>query len=438
MRRQRLARLSGAHASRVRSTARRGGLYVAVLSTSTVVMIIGLSSLAAVSAQREAADAEGDFAQAVWLARSGLELGLQHVAAQSDWRATLPGVAGSHNLSGGQVELAWEDPTGDLLDDVREPLTLVGTGRRREAQAFYRVMLTPRVGALTSLNATIHANNISVNMFCSLGVTGGKICANSAISNSGVISGNTESATYSGYNPLGTKTAPAPPKAMPPSGVIAQYTALATPLDVADGELRDVLLAPGLVSYASNAHAEAIANGAATNASGVYVVDTPATGPFRLQRVRVYGTLIIRAQPGVTIEVRDDVLMSPASPNMPALLIQGDAVLRLRTGLNALEESESPPMNLNPSAAPYQGASDSDQTDLYPSELRGLIYVNGNVLFSMDSIIRGTLICTGNVAVQTLAGVIHDPNVPANPPAGFLEGKGMQIVPGSWERSVLP
>src|SRR5258708_3097472 len=66
--------------------ARRGGIYVAVLGAAMVVSLIGMASLASVRAQRLTVRANIDTAKARLYAESGVELAMQWIAADANWR----------------------------------------------------------------------------------------------------------------------------------------------------------------------------------------------------------------------------------------------------------------------------------------------------------------------------------------------------------------
>eukprot|EP00913_Durusdinium_trenchii_P019518 g18348.t1 len=254
----------------------------------------------------------------------------------------------------------------------------------------------------------------------------------SEIRNFASIQGNVEAQSYSGSNPSGTLTIPGTVRALPDSSrVFDYYMANGTVISNAAlpaGGLTDCLLSPTNNPFG------------ATNPDGIYIINKPPIG-FQIKRCRIVGTLIVRA-PGQTISIRKNVIWEPARPNFPALLVEGDLEVRLE-GIPLLESDVV--VNLNPAGTPWQGNTDNDTADEYPSAIAGIIYATNNITFNgsnnnFSMAITGVVIANRNCTVQKTANVTitHDATLESNPPPGFGSSDLNSIAIGSWRQTPSP
>jgi hypothetical protein len=82
--------------------------------------------------------------------------------------------------------------------------------------------------------------------------------------------------------------------------------------------------------------------------------------------------------------------------------------------------------NYNPATAPFLGiGSNADQSDTYPSVLKGLIYSSGNLTFTSQAVVTGPLICEGTMTFNgaTVRPINFAPYRDADPPPGFGRSK---------------
>ena len=131
----------------------------------------------------------------------------------------------------------------------------------------------------------------------------------------------------------------------------------------------------------------------------------------------------------------NDVNLQNYRPDYPVLIVRGKVEIKVNP-LNLSESDYS--HNYNPIGAPYQGQTDSDQFDQYPSEINGLVHATGEIKFMVaSSKVVGTVISDGTVKVEENPQIIHDPNLVVDPPQGYAKintGGEMRIVPGSWRK----
>jgi len=123
----------------------RGGLYAGVMLVTLVVLILGLSALAAVRIRLRSVAGEQDAVAAGLYAQAGIERALLALYSDSAWRARYSnGTWNSPQAIGdGTFRFKLIDPLdGSLSDDPAEPARLFGEGQQGSALRLYSVELT--------------------------------------------------------------------------------------------------------------------------------------------------------------------------------------------------------------------------------------------------------------------------------------------------------
>ncbi len=406
---------------------RRGGLYVAILGAALTVSLIGLTALLTARVQGRASEGSTDAAEALLYAQSAIEMGLLLTSAENpNWRSDLePGLWLKRvPLGSGSISLEVYDPTNNLGDSPLDPLTLVATGYRGPARALLAVTLAPDIRPLEALRTCLHASgNVTVQLACTATATGAALSTNGSFLNQGVVFGNVEAASYSGLPPVsGTVRTPAPARSLPDPGVFDLYAARATLLP-ASYAIEEAAIGPDYTPYGVK------------NADGVYLIDTDGDD-LMIRDTRIFGTLLVRCRPGKLV-IANGVLFHPFRPDYPVLLVDGEARIGHRSTFEDLSESVLG-TNFNPRGVPYNNRSDTDLSDTYPNEIRGLIYVRGALTLRQSARIRGVILCDGTVSLAGSNEIIHDSAYYIAPPEGFTEIVGMKISPGSWRRQTTP
>ena len=138
--------------------------------------------------------------------------------------------------------------------------------------------------------------------------------------------------------------------------------------------------------------------GTGLNARGIYVIDC-ANKRLMLSESRVLGTLVI-INPHRTSRIGPKVSMSPASADLPTLLVDGEMFFDLEDDDLREWDAWDADRNFNPSGAPYLGETDSDESDQYPSRIRGLTYVSAKAKIGQNSAFEGVLWVNGGVHVS--------------------------------------
>jgi hypothetical protein len=130
--------------------------------------------------------------------------------------------------------------------------------------------------------------------------------------------------------------------------------------------------------------------------------------------------------------------MDPYREDFPVLIVKGSVYQNTSgTTLNEIDEGH----NYNPPGASYQGETDSDTSDTYPSGIHGLIHVIGNAEFNQTGLQRGAIVVDGQAEISAATALTHDPDLMYNPPLGYANdpnSTAMVIRSGSWSRQPAP
>ena len=367
---------------------RKASLYVAVLGVTLIVSMIGLSAMQVAHLQLRSARTGSDRRETRLLAASAIEHAVAEFNTNSNWQTdyVLDTEYPTKPVAAGGGTFTWK-----LVDVGSGQLRLDGIGRVGEAQCILSVDLeTPASldgGLLVGGNLTVDASN-------SITVNGAPLVCNGTVNNSGTITADVEAQSITGAGTItGTQTAPAAARNLPKSqAVLDYYTSLGTaitPPGIAGGEIYEALLSPFSNPYG------------VANTHGVYVIDASG-GQVEIRWSRIVGTIVvINLPPGESVVVRNNVNWEPAYPDFPALIVDGN--LKLQLAEPDLNESTTWDPNYNPAGTPYQGESDTDEVDTYPSTIAGLIYCTGDLTFKSPSTrvieYQGLAIAAGNCAV---------------------------------------
>ena len=138
-------------------------MYVAVLGTSMLVTVIGVSAIMVSRINLRATSQGNDWVEAGTLAFSAVEHGLAVIKATPDWRTTFLHGARSTDWPFGPGTFAWklEDQVDkDLANNDTDPVRLYGIGQVGQATRRYSVLLQPGGGALTCLEVALCTGGI--------------------------------------------------------------------------------------------------------------------------------------------------------------------------------------------------------------------------------------------------------------------------------------
>jgi len=390
---------------------RIGSAYVMILGVSSVLMVIGLAAVSVARIDTRNVAADNDWSEAQTLALSAAENALARIAVTNDWRSQLSGLV---TVPMGHGTMQWQitdDGDGQLADDAEEPVMIVASGQVGASR--YRLGLRCFVVGLPleGLSRCLHANgDINMDKNSQLTATGGAASTNQdfrADKKTAKLVGDLEAdGVFWKENVTGNVSEHAPAKALPNARVVAMYRELAT--DISGRTLINrQAIGPGRNPWGT------------ANANGVYYLDAPGSD-VTLRDSRILGTLVVRCN---RLTIDNNVLLESFRKDMPALIVDGELVLNFASASSQLRESAEN-TNFNPPGVPYSGATDSDQSDSYPSEIRGLVHVRGNLTLDSTALVRGAIVCEGQVQCSGTNQIVHDADLSNRPILGYTSGDG--------------
>ncbi|WP_145421308.1 hypothetical protein [Planctomycetes bacterium K23_9] len=190
-------------------------------------------------------------------------------------------------------------------------------------------------------------------------------------------------------------------------------------------QLQDILLSSNTNPYG------------AVDATGLYRINAQGN-VLRISHCRIDATLVVEDCPRIDLSGG----LTWSFPQQADAILVTDGTIRLQNVEPVLDESARG-INFNPASTPYRGtSSNSNQTDSFPSELRGIIYAQNHI--ECDALtdnsrlnITGALICRdlriyGNVSITSLPELIDWP------PVAFADWRPKRFVRGSFRRVATP
>ena len=409
-----------------RSPRRRATMYVLVVGCAALAAVIGISALMALRIERRGAESANDMAEARLYAQSAIELAMQRLAVDPNWRTSRANGAWETDrvLGAGTYSTTLVDAEdGDLDDSPGDAVVLTGIGRKGQARHMLQVTLTPELLPLEALNTCLHAaGTVTVGGGASITVSGAPLSSNGTVQNNNSIVGDVHALALSPTGSVtGTVTVPAPAKPLPDAGVFDLYKNKATAI-------------PYLTTIEKTALGPTYNPWGPANPEGVYYIDT-GSSDLILKGFRLQGTLVVKCGSGRSVMVDDAVFMEPHRSDYPVLIVDGDLELRLHSGDYDLLEANWL-TNFNPAGAPYQSVSDTDVLDSYPNEIRGLVHAKRAVRLTQTARVKGVVLVESTVSCESTNEITHNPTLYQNPPEGYWSYGQLEIVPGTWRRVV--
>lgn len=417
---------------------RRGSVYIAVLGTAMVIAICALGGMHLARSELKGTRRSNDLQRARRLAKSAVELAVASMNRtpldNNQWRTGYTsGVETSPvTMDGGTLSFKVVDEDGDLADDPTDAIWVYGYGRSGEAVWIERAWVrNDRGPPLEALNTCLHSSGeLQVGPADTLTVSGAPVSTDGNLKVDGAIVGNAHAVTRTGTGTIsGTATVPAERKGVPWPSVFDDYVAKATPITYS-ANMAKFVLAPGVNQC-----------GGGLNPDGLYYLTT-TNRPVIITDARIHGTLIINSGTG-NVSISGICSIQPYRPDFPALIIKGATTLALKSdGSSQFLSEATAGHNFNPDGAPYQGSTDSDTADSYPSEIRGLVHIIGATSFQNAGRYRGAILVQGAVTVSgSNPTTVHDRALIMNPPWGYSStpnSSTMVLQAQTWTRQPLP
>jgi hypothetical protein len=222
---------------RTRSAARVGGVYIAVLGTSLIVALLGMSALMAQRIQNRMLSTSADIAQAQLNASTAVELALLTMKQNSNWRTSQPNGRwfSNRDTSAGTCSLDVTDPIdSNLANSPDDPVLVRGIGYSGQAEQRVEVTVDSRKEPVSSLRSAIAVGD-DINLNSDILWTNGLITAADVDATASWVQGKVEALTVAGSTYLGTTTQVMSDKrpAMPDwNTVFSYYQATGTQLPI--------------------------------------------------------------------------------------------------------------------------------------------------------------------------------------------------------------
>jgi hypothetical protein len=178
-----------------------------------------------------------------------------------------------------------------------------------------------------------------------------------------------------------------------------------------------------------------------TNSEGIYWINCNGNRLI-IEHSRIVGTLLV-VNPGANSCVSDGpIAWSPAVAGYPALLVDSDNGTSADFAINAsncvLSEKDDG-VNYNPAGAPHDElGTNATTTDIYRSQIRGLIAIRHDLTYQNRALLRGPVIVGNNITSSSgELEINYLPDSLLNPPSGFWSYAYPRRT-GSTQKVVLP
>ncbi|HEV7298860.1 MAG TPA: hypothetical protein VGN72_05795 [Tepidisphaeraceae bacterium] len=411
-----------------------GSVYIVTVLMCALVATIAAAALSVSRRQSQHAAIINDGAIAESLLTSGIAAALHWPASDVDWRRNYP-----NYIVNGFSSRSWDVwhalPEGQINVTATLADGLSGTGRGLDSDPFNLAIRTQRGRAQHSATVTV---DTQIKPYAVLGYglyaagtlevkSGDAITANGVSvrcqSNSridGTIHGDLQTLTRTGsgnvHGALSLSTTALP---LPDTAAINRLIAQATVLP-AGSNIDKHLIAPSVNTFS-----------ASVDPNGLYYLNGYGSD-VTVKDSRILGTLIINVGPSKKVTIDTNVLMEPYRAGLPALIVIGNCELKLRSRTESLSEA-SIKVNFNPPGAPFNGVTNGDQLDTFPLRIDGLVAVFGELKVTETPLVRGPVICAGNVLIDGPLELRAAPDPAA--PAPFYNVIGHTLRAGTWRRA---
>lgn len=401
--------------------ARRGSVYLLVLIVTGVLTTIGLTSISLVARSRQVASLRQSVSDANTANMSAIELAAHRLSITPEWRTVYQSkqVVDNEQLGSALVSVSVDPADASVTSDV----TLTAVAEASDAMQFVVASVRPTGVGFASLSTALHvAGNIQfenalVQADAPISANGNIVSIASEINAPVQAAGNITGSLY-----LDSQAQGVSPITSPDISVIESFAAVAVQIPYAalpSGRIEDTLMSPGSQPFTNEEHPD-----------GIYAIDCGGAN-ITIRNSRIVGTLVLIDVGGFSI-IEDSVLIEPARADYPSLLVKGSITITL--GSLALRESDAGE-NFNPAHTPFDGISDENIDDQYPSMIRGVVYVSDELVTRKRAAFSGAVFADSLDCRESLS-IRHDHTLTDNPPIGFVDHYTYHLLPGTWTKAV--
>lgn len=385
---------------------RRGSAYVLVLGAAMIVAMIGVGGAIASRAARKAAQLDSEASALTHAAMGALRAAAGNAQNSVAWRSAAKAAAPlSLTVDGIAISTTATDPDdADLSNDLTGRVTFLATARKGQARRMVSMTFSPDDTLTDVLGSALHVNG-DLKM-----ASGAILMSTGRVSSNGAVSGGTIRADVAAVGAIsgtisGTQTTLTSAFTMP-SGLEARYEAIGTTIPLAafaGRKIQNNVLGPAKNPFGS------------TNSLGVYVIDC-AGNDFEVRDARLNCTLVLKNCSKLTLS--NTLLWTAPRADWPLVICSGP----IHSDMVASNLSEVTTVtNFNPTNMAYQGSTDFDKSDSYPSMLQGIVYSASD--FSINSgvcTLEGAAIVGAEVKLAGSASLRIRPKCDSAPP-GFAK-----------------
>lgn len=403
---------------------RHGAAYVMVLACATIVTAITLGGLALSRVQRDAFAEQESVRRARLAAASGLEAatrvlsptvaGRRAIGVSDGLPSQIDGVAVAYDV----VDTIDANVTNDITQAIDVTVEARIGATRQMLAGTLKPRLTPVGMAKYGLAATGAVRLVATTVEASAGVYS---ATGFTASGASVASPVYHVGTATGDSYLSTKSSVAPesmPDASDPTALLTRATRISYN-SISGGNIDGVVISPQINPY-----------GAATNANGIYLIDCGGER-LRIRNSRIIGTLIVLNAKSDS-SWQNGVNISTYDARLPAVMWQGG--LTVSTSAGDLLESAAG-ASLNPPGAPYQGQTNTNKTDQFPSKVTGTMVVIGTLTVDGSLTVDGRVLVMGPVSTSN-ATIRIRPDPDNVVPDCLYEADGFDLIAGTARRVV--
>ncbi len=394
-----------------RTSARRGTIYVTVLSVATLVSLLGISAVTAARLRGRSSGSGGDVLDAQAYALAATELGRLWISQDPNWATNRTNGywATQVALGKGTYSLNVYGTTAGGALTSNKPVILVGTGYQGTATQSVQVQLTPTssaplsclsVAACINSNATFTIATVNGNQI--LGGNGA-ITATAATINCAVQGVVTPTgATYNS-----THTGGATAYQLPTAATL--WTTYAGGGNSTTINFASIPLVGGVATLSGKTFSSSSnpINPASPDPNGVYYIDCGGS-TLNISACHVVGTLVLKS-PGASSSISGSNYFEPGPANGPVLLVNGNASIKT-----------------NNTSFTLAGTT-------YPSAFKGVVYVSGNLTTATHPVFNGCVVAQGGWTCGGAVDLNYDPTIAQSPPQGFGGTAQMLVVSGTWQ-----
>lgn len=421
--------------------ARTAASYVMVLMVTAIVFTVSYAGLQSARIQRISVRDSQDAQEAMWLAYAGLEHAVARIGNTANWRTTFANNVDVPSVPMRNGRFTWRlvDADGNLANYDNDTVTVIAKGTVGSVTRTLKQELIPTGKGLPVLNYAAYC--LRQMELYSNKIWAGKFGSNNSISVSSyqVVEGNGQGviAEAQSFNIQGSFSngsySVMPNKAWPDSVKAMEiYKSRATTIPYSS--VSSVSAFNGkIVTAENNPWGNA-------NTEGIYFISVGMSQTLTIRNCRIKGTLLIELGSNATLHIDKSVIWEPHASYYPAMIARGlssnNVTIRI-DGSGELNETTWS-TNFNPPQLPFRGQSNSYSTDRHPAALRGLFHVIRNAddtnqtLLTGDALQKMCLLIDGRVRVFDVS-IMHDPELFANAPQGYIETPVMRPRQGTIE-----